>query len=798
MYRKFLFVCLAVISLAFQATAATGPLNPASVNLSQDGSTVAGVDPIVPTETLPEKLSGVAVFKIASDMFVDIGDLKAERLGIAAIDAVLAKIGATGIERRFPLCLPPVTGSTDLRPIYNVYFAESQDVGEVCREFGKVPGVVYAEPWFVAHTSMNYNDTYIANQYNLTKINSSTAHDITTGSRNMVIAIVDVGILLTHLDLQANIWVNPGEDLNGNGVIDNPERNNVDNDNNGRVDDFNGWDFVGNDNNPTDADGHGTHVAGIASAMTNNARGIASIGYSCALMAVRAGSGNTITYGYQGVVYAASNGAKVINCSWGRLGLHAQAEQDVMTYAYDRGALVVAAAGNAGTAGIHFPAGYNTVFAVAATDANDVKAGFSSYGYFTVDIAAPGVSIQSTYRGNPQNNAYAYLSGTSMAAPLVSGAAALLKADYPNATPANLAHYLQKGADNIDAQNQNYIRQLGAGRLNALRALQAPAMPNNSPTWLTVPTVPNPVNAYAGNLISFNVLAIDPDFDALSLTLNPGRLPQGYLFADWAHGTMFDRNGVGHFEWQTTANDTGQYIVTFTVRDGEFAVESVEVTINVAEPPAQVMFVYSIVQTIVVAGNNSNSVGVVTIHDLAANPVSGATVSATWSGLMNANVQGQTNGSGQVTFNSVSLRRPTGDFILTVNNVSLAGWLYDSGRNVESSDGVHVTNGQVGGVGGFIVTPGVILPEVTQLSPAYPNPFNATTVVQIGLPEDGFADLAVFDLNGRLVSRLVQGELTAGYHQFTFGSSEILRTGIYIVRLNALGTTSVQKITLIK
>jgi subtilisin family serine protease len=246
------------------------------------------------------------------------------------------------------------------------------------------------------------------------------------------------------------------------------------------IDDFNGWDFLDNDNNPEDTGqseyaGHGTHCAGIASAVTNNRIGIASIGYGCGIMPVRVGDDQGIMAGPQGIEYAARTGASVISCSWGP-PFDDQTLREAVDYATERDALVVAAAGN--LIGMFppetpiYPAAYDDVIGVAASDLNDhlweEQQGGSNYGNW-VDITAPGAAILSTYL----RNGYYVASGTSMATPLVAGVAVLLRAAFPDLTAAETFDLILRGADPIDDLNPRFRGKLGAGRVNALRALEA-------------------------------------------------------------------------------------------------------------------------------------------------------------------------------------------------------------------------------------------------------------------------------------------------------------------------------------
>ncbi|MCH8836929.1 MAG: S8 family peptidase, partial [Candidatus Marinimicrobia bacterium] len=284
------------------------------------------------------------------------------------------------------------------------------------------------------------------------------------------------------IEWQDSVWVlDPGD------LIDI-----VDDDNNGYVNDLIGWDFVdvpfdwdpgdqpatgedgqGEDNNPDDFNGHGSHTSGIAAAVTNNGIGVAAIGWNATIMPVRAGyqtrdGGGIIAWGNEGIYYAVENGADVISLSWGGL-FYSQVAQDVINYAWERDVIIVAAAGNGPTSNRHYPAAYDHVYAVAATQSiNDELAYWSNFGDW-VDICAPGAAILST----TPNDTYSSYDGTSMCTPMVAGAAALLWAEYPTATNHEILLKLSAGADNIDnvGSNSTKIGQLGAGRLNVHQSL---------------------------------------------------------------------------------------------------------------------------------------------------------------------------------------------------------------------------------------------------------------------------------------------------------------------------------------
>jgi len=361
-------------------------------------------------------------------------------------------------------------GISGLKNIIMINYAQNEDPLEVSAKLKKLEEVEWAEPKYLYKTdAFTPNDPSYLQQYSLAKIRAADAWEISKGDTNIIIAIIDTGIDWDHPDLAPNIWINRDE-IPGNGRDD---------DQNGDyIDDYRGWDFGGldgtPDNNPMeDKPYHGTHVAGIASAVSNNSIGISSIGFQCKLMAVKAvrddlkGSDNSplIAYGFEGIQYAADNGAKIINCSWGGEA-NSLLGQDVINYAVSQGALVVAAAGNDNISNPAYPASYDGVLSVAWTDENDRKSFFSNYGSW-IDVTAPGSSIYSTW----MNNTYTQLSGTSMASPLTSGLAALAAERFSNYSPLQIAEQIRVTCENIYNLNPGYEFQLGNGRINAFNAL---------------------------------------------------------------------------------------------------------------------------------------------------------------------------------------------------------------------------------------------------------------------------------------------------------------------------------------
>ena len=381
--------------------------------------------------------------------------------------------------------------------------------------------VLYAEPNYVRRKFAMPNDPRYPEQWSHRSntqfggtagpdIDSEQAWDITTGSRSVVVGVVDEGIDINHQDLQANVWTNPAE-VPGNGVDD---------DGNGYADDVHGWDFFHNDATVFDAagsfpddetDAHGTHVAGIVGAVGNNGIGVAGVNWQVSLLPLKVlGSGpesptpsSVLTtvraYAYAKALrdlYVGSGGAqganvRVLNNSYGGVG-RSQAELDAIGALNASGILFVAAAGNDSNYNEQvpvYPANYDApnLITVAATDRTDVLAGFSNRGHTTVHLSAPGVGILSTTPGNT----YAVADGTSMAAPHVAGVAALLCAKRPDVSVARMRDALL-----LSGEFTNYLgfNTVTGRRLNAQLALQ-----NLDSNDVTPPSAPTSLQASVGS-----------------------------------------------------------------------------------------------------------------------------------------------------------------------------------------------------------------------------------------------------------------------------------------------------------
>ena len=328
------------------------------------------------------------------------------------------------------------------------------------------------------------DDPRRTNQYQHDLIEAEKAWDIATGSRDVVVAVIDSGIALDHEDLADNIWTNPGE--SGKDAAGRDKRSNgVDDDGNGYVDDYRGWDFVGDDNDPTDGMGHGTHCAGTIGAAGDNGVGIAGINWQVSLVALRifddrgrpAEEGDVLA----ALEYANTMKFPIVSNSWGGA---AEPETEfgagtgdlmyeMIRKGEENGALWVFASGNAGTnndATPVLPAGYDLdhIIAVGASTSRDALAGFSNYGARTVDLMAPGDRIYSTNVRSLFGGGYARMSGTSMAAPVVTGAAALLLSTDPTLSGLEIKAQLIRTVDPVRSVRG---KLLSGGRLNLYRAL---------------------------------------------------------------------------------------------------------------------------------------------------------------------------------------------------------------------------------------------------------------------------------------------------------------------------------------
>ncbi|MCC6690351.1 MAG: S8 family peptidase [Bacteroidia bacterium] len=411
-------------------------------------------------------------------------------VNLPGLKAIMQQMGVSKFGKIYPNETAPVREYNrygqklvDISLIYEYTYTANVPLQQVLDKIASLGFCEYAEMHVIPKASYTVNDPSVNSQYHIAKISAPQAWDISKGDTNVVIGITDTGVEPNHPDLKANIKHNYNDKIDG-----------IDNDGDGYIDNFSGWDVAMNDNNPTWPSGgtagtptHGIHVSGISAAVTDNSTGIAGVGFKCKFMPIKiADQTAALTASFTGIQYGASHGCKVINCSWGS-EYWSQYGQDIInnaTFNYD--ALVVAAAGNDGSEILNYPSYYQNVLSVAATTSTDKKASFSNYNY-AVKISAPGNAIYSTLNGT----SYGSMSGTSMASPVVAGAAAVVRSYFPSYNALQTSARLCVTADNIVGTGLPnsaglYGNKLGSGRVNLYRALNDPSAPSVLMTTRTI------------------------------------------------------------------------------------------------------------------------------------------------------------------------------------------------------------------------------------------------------------------------------------------------------------------------
>lgn len=365
------------------------------------------------------------------------------------------------------------------------------------------------------------NDPSVTRQWALFKIGATGAWEVSKGDKSVKIVVDDTGVDWKHEDLVENLWQNLGEDADGDGHVlelvggewqfDPGDINGVDDDGDGYADDFIGWNFYSNNNNPEpdpSEDGyyHGTHVAGICGAVTNNNVGVASVAFDVSIVASRS---HWVSNSASALQWAADMGFDVFNMSWG-VAADLSYLRNAINYAHSAGVLLVAAAGNDASSDStqNYPASYSNVIAVAATNRNDQHSYYTNFGTW-VDIAAPGGDyyVDPMILSTMPDNSYGYEQGTSMASPMVASVAALVKAANPYLSNDNVRDILYNTADSIN-DTLFYQGKLGAGRVNAYKAvLEAAKMVRGFVVADNIEILPN--RPLAGDTVHIRVTVLD-------------------------------------------------------------------------------------------------------------------------------------------------------------------------------------------------------------------------------------------------------------------------------------------------
>ncbi|MDY0083919.1 MAG: S8 family serine peptidase, partial [Ignavibacteriaceae bacterium] len=411
-----------------------------------------------------------------------------------------------------------------LERIIKIQFTENVDAANFRSILSNDPDIEYIQQANNYQIDFTPNDSLLSQQWALEKIKAFDAWEITQGADTVLLAIIDTGIDYDHPDLKNKIFINSGE--TGIDQFGNDKRTNgIDDDGNGFIDDYMGWDFTDRsgfpfdstggdylewDNDPSDEHGHGTYISGIAAAETNNFTGIAGVAPLIKVLNLRAFDPGG--YGEEddvaaAILYAVQMGAKVINMSFGDNSF-SYVLRDVIRYAYSQGVVLVASSGNTGSNLPHYPSGYSEVISVGNSTREDYVAGSSNYGS-TIDLIAPGSSILTTSR----NNSYAEISGTSASAPFVSAAASLILSR-SSFTNEEVKQIIKSTTDDIG--EPGWDLKSGAGRLNLFKALSvtAPsAIKFHSPTQDFVTS---------GNNIPINISVLSPYFTSFSLDIGTG------------------------------------------------------------------------------------------------------------------------------------------------------------------------------------------------------------------------------------------------------------------------------------
>lgn len=611
------------------------------------------------------------------------------------LDASLKKINATALIPALPASSKFAERHKQfgLNRWFTIEFSAKMHPREAVSIINKSSFIEFAEPDYkmelfgpavtpfpndsLLHKQWQYSNTGLHNGMVGADISMFEAWTISTGTPNVIVHVADSGIITQLPEFINMLWVNPEPGSFGEGIEN----------------DTHGWNFRGGDNNLEDTNGHGTHVAGIVAAESNNGYGIAGVaggdgsGNGVRLMIGKlfeGTSGSTNAQTLQSFVYAADNGAVISNNSWGyqnpgfmpfmvRNGI----DYFIENAGYDlngevtgpmAGGVVIFASGNSNSDELFYPGAYEPVINVAATDNRDQKALYSNFGSH-IDISAPGGRTSPVSEGGilstdlSSRGLFHFRQGTSMAAPHVAGVSALMASHFPNLTNTELIERLLSTTDDIEAQNPGYESQLGTGRLNAYKALTT-----NSPPAL--PRLSTPVNGEVD---------VQP-----TVTLSWNAVPMA---------------------------------------------ESYQLQISRSEDfsPAELLF------------------------DLNGIPTN------------------------EQILQDLQLER---DYYWRVRGIN------EFGEGLWSAVFTFTTTDRPP-------------PASPELLANYPNPFNPSTTIEFGLPESMQVNLSIYDITGRLVGVLQDGELNTGWHRFTFNAAG-LASGVYIYRLRTDSSNQTGKMLLVK
>ncbi len=432
--------------------------------------------------------------------------------GIEELDALNKKYGLLSMERLWrPLDkVGELEKKFGVDLVYLFKFKDKVDLEKVIKDYSSLPFVEYAEPNLYHSMQKIPDDPSFSSQWHHTKMQNPETWDITTGSEDIVFAIIDSDCQWNHPDIEPNIWINEEEDINGDGKFTVDDINGRDDDGNGFVDDVVGWNFYNNSNDPSpdpahsgvEGYGHGTHCFGDAIEATNNGIGGAGVGYNCRGIGFSCvtddGKYINAARAVSAMYYAANKGARVMSLSFGNYAPNSS-EQSAINYCYSKGMLIFGAAGNVSTSTKHYPAAFPNVIAVAASDASDKRADWPDWGgtdYGSafgdwIDVVAPGDNILSTI----PTDKYASWDGTSMASPVAAGVAGLLWSVHPDWTNEMVRDRIFEGCDPMPDDTMYQKGLLGHGRVNSFKTVAPTVLSNISVKNVTASNIEgNPGN----------------------------------------------------------------------------------------------------------------------------------------------------------------------------------------------------------------------------------------------------------------------------------------------------------------
>ncbi len=505
-----------------------------------------------------------------------IASVDSKNTGIISLDFLNQKASALKMNR----IVPKDTMSSKKFNVHDWYTVEFSNTKKITRSYTEIkalknkvdeylddPNVEYAELNYVLKLSEVPDDPYYSSYgtfgdypdlWGLKAINSKTAWDKTTGSNSILVGVIDTGIDRTHEDLNDNMWVNTGE------IPD----NSIDDDGNGYVDDYYGWDWVNDDNDPMDDHGHGTHCAGTIAAVGNNNLGVVGVSWDTSIMALKflnSDGYGSVSDAAIAITYAVDMGADISSNSWGSF-ISSRFVSDAIEYAHDKGMILVVAAGNSNLDALNtFPASDKYVMAVAAIDYNNNKADFSNYGP-KIDVAAPGVDILSTKAAVcpmcsdkvTVGTNYCHVSGTSMATPHVAGLAALILSVNPDLTNEEVRQIIRTGAKDLGTVGKDPL--YGYGLIDAGKSLSLASKRPLSP-FIKSPVMDT--KYVSGNIDIYGSVP-GPNFKDYFVEIGVGDDPENWIMVAQSSNQVID-GLLGTINIEGLEN--GVYTIRLTARN---------------------------------------------------------------------------------------------------------------------------------------------------------------------------------------------------------------------------------------